>query len=177
MRYRRAHIPGASYFFTVNLARRKTHLLTEHIGLLRQAFREVKAAHPFAIDAIVIMPDHLHAVWTLPDGDSDYSLRWGLIKGGFSRELPAIEPVSKSRVAKGERGIWQRRFWEHVIRDSDDYRRHVDYIHFNPVKHGFVERPGDWKFSSIHRYIRGNVLPVDWACCGDFDSSTFGERE
>lgn len=111
MRYRRAHLSNASYFFTVNLAARKAHLLTEHINLLRQAFRDVKIAHPFAIDAIVIMPDHLHTVWTLPEGDGDYSTRWGLIKGRFSRELPATERISKSRKQKGERGIWQRHFW------------------------------------------------------------------
>lgn len=176
MRYRRAYIPGASYFFTVNLAKRKTYLLTEHIDLLRYAFSEVKDEHFFIIDAIVIMPDHLHTIWTLPL-DSDYSTRWGLIKADFSRELPATEYISKSRRQKGERGIWQRRFWEYVIRDDNDFQRHIDYIHFNPVKHGFVKRPADWQYSSIHRYIRQNILPADWACLDDFDDNDFGERE
>ncbi len=132
-------------------------------------------AHPFVIDAIVIMPDHLHTVWTLPEGDSDYPTRWGLIKGGFSRALPATERLSKSRKQKGERGIWQRRFWEHVIRDENDYQRHVDYIHYNPVKHGFVKRPVDWRYSSIHRYIRQGILTSDWACADDFNTQIFGE--
>jgi putative transposase len=164
MRYRRVKISGASYFFTVNLAERQSHLLVTHVDLLRESVRYVKATHPFVIDAMVIMPNHLHALWTLPEHDNDYSTRCGLIKSGFSRQIPATECVSNSRQRKGERGVWQRRFWEHLIRDDDDYENHIDYIHYNPVKHGFVKRACDWQHSSIHRYIKLSVLNERWGC-------------
>ena len=151
MRYRRTDVAGATYFFTVNLAERHRTLLTEHIALLRTVMHGVKQRHPFHIDAMVILPDHLHCVWTLPQGDADYPLRWTLIKAGFSRRIPKTEWRNVSRVDKGERGVWQRRYWEHLIRDERDYARHVDYIHFNPVKHGYVQRAADWPYSSIHR--------------------------
>ena len=163
MRYRRVYVEGASYFFTVNLAERNSQLLTEHVGLLRNSFRIVKAAHPFIIDAIVIMPNHLHTIWTLPVDDSDFSTRWGLIKAGFSRKLPSSERISNSRRSKGERGIWQPRFWEHLIIDDDDFQHHVDYIHYNPVKHGFVKSVVEWPYSSFHRYVRLGLLSIDWA--------------
>ncbi|MGD9583868.1 MAG: transposase [Lysobacterales bacterium] len=136
--YRRLRSPGASFFFTVNLADRRSGLLVQDIELLRSVLRQVLAAHPLSIDAMVVLPDHLHALWTLPTGDSDYSLRWRLLKSGFSRALPPIEPRSASRIGKAVRGIWQRRFWEHQIRDDRDYARHIDYIHINPVKHGLA---------------------------------------
>jgi putative transposase len=138
-------------------------LLTEYIGLLRDAFRAVKKAHPFDIDAMVVLPDHLHAIWTLPQGDHDFSLRWRQIKAAFSVALDKEERISRSRARKQERGIWQRRFWEHVIRDEPDFERHVDYIHHNPVKHGYVPRVMDWPYSSFHRYVRQGILPSDWA--------------
>ena len=131
--YRRTRIAGATYFFTVNLADRSRSLLTEHIASLWAAFKYVRVGHPFAIDAIVVLPDHLHAIWTLPPEDSDFALRWRLIKTTFSRALPHTEPRSASHQAKRERGIWQRRYWEHLIRDDADFARHVDYIHINPV--------------------------------------------
>ncbi|MCI5146354.1 MAG: transposase, partial [Candidatus Electrothrix sp. AR3] len=121
MRYRRARMPGGTYFFTVNLAERKRTLLVDHIDDLRNAVRKVLTDHPFHIDAMVVLPDHLHAVWTLPEGDADFSIRWALIKAGLSRCIPAEERRSQSRITKGERGIWQRRFWEHLIRDEKDY--------------------------------------------------------
>jgi putative transposase len=168
--YRRACIPGATWFFTVNLAERHGKpLLMDHIDLLRRVFRDVKDRHPFAIDAVVVLPDHLHCIWTLPADDSDYKTRWALIKAGFSRQLPAGERRSASRVQRGERGIWQRRFWEHVIRDDRDFERHVDYIHWNPVKHGWVKRVCDWPHSSFHAYVRRGVYPEDWAW--DLDSA------
>ncbi len=163
MRYRRSYVSGGCYFFTVNLQDRSKSLLVEHVDVLRSAMRKVKQNHPFEIEAIVIMPNHLHALWQLPENDADFSTRWNLIKGGFSRALSSTELISKSREKKGERGIWQRRFWEHLIRDDKDYERHVDYIHFNPVKHGFVKRPVDWEYSSIHRYIQQGVVASDWA--------------
>ena len=136
--YRRNFVPGGSYFFTVNLTDRQSRLLTENIGALRTAFRYTRGRHPFTIDAIVVLPDHVHAVWTLPEGDCDFALRWRLIKSVFSRGVPAGERISQSRAARGERGIWQRRYWEHTLRDEGDFARHVDYIHYNPVKHGYV---------------------------------------
>ena len=162
MRYRRCDISGGTYFFTVNLAERLQGLLVQHIDVLRNAVRTVKQRHPFYIDAMVILPDHVHAVWSLPEGDADYPTRWLFIKAQFSRSLPTGERIRASRADKGERGIWQRRYWEHFIRDERDYARHVDYIHYNPVKHGYVSRPVDWPYSSLHRYIRKGLLPVDW---------------
>ncbi len=161
--YRRNRVPGACYFFTANLADRSQSLLVDHVDSLRSAFRYTLDRHPFTVDAMVVLPDHLHAVWTLPDGDGDFALRWRLIKTVFSRAIPRTERLSSSREAKGERGIWQRRYWEHTIREEADFSRHVDYIHINPVKHGLVGRVADWEFSSFHRYVKAGVLPVDWA--------------
>ncbi len=160
--YTRAFVPGGTFFFTVNLADRSKKLLTEHITQLRASVRKVRAAHPFHIDAMVVLPDHLHAIWTLPPNDMDYPTRWALIKAGFSRSLPNTERISASRAAKGERGIWQRRYWEHQIRDEADYARHIDYIHYNPVKHGHAQSPVDWPHSSIHRFIQEGLLTPDW---------------
>ena len=162
MQYRRALVKGGTYFFTVNLAERHRKLLTEHVDLLRAAIKKVKQSHSFHIDAFVVLPDHLHAIWTLPEGDSDFSKRWMLIKANFSRNLPLHEKRSVSRIKKRERGIWQRRFWEHLIRNDEDYRKHIDYIHYNPVKHGYTNRASDWPFSSIHRYIREGVFDSCW---------------
>ncbi|MFZ2452728.1 MAG: transposase [Methylovulum miyakonense] len=161
--YRRYRIEGGCYFFTVNLAERKRQLLVEHIGLLRAAFREVMVAHPFKVEAVVVLPDHLHTIWTLPEDDTDFSLRWRQIKSAFSRGLVKNDRISASRARKQERGIWQRRFWEHAIRDSNDFQRHVDYIHYNPVKHGYVGQVTDWPYSSFHRFVHLGYLPVDWA--------------
>jgi putative transposase len=174
--YRRNFIPGGSFFFTVNLAERRSSLLTEHIGDLRTALRETKANHPFSIEAIVVLPDHLHAIWSLPDGNSDFSTRWRLIKSRFSRSLPRGERVSASRRSKGERGIWQRHYWEHTLRDEDDFARHVDYIHFNPAKHGHVTRVADWPHSSFHQMTRLGLYPPDWAGDTGTADSEFGER-
>ena len=176
MRYRRTDVAGATYFFTVNLAERHRTLLTEHIALLRTVMHGVKQRHPFHVDAMVILPDHLHCVLTLPEGDADYPLRWALIKAGFSRRIPRTERRNSSRLDKGERGIWQRRYWEHMIRDERDYARHVDYIHFNPVKHGYVQRAADWPYSSIHRYITAGILTRDWGVGDVKEGGEFGER-
>src|ERR1043166_1383479 len=174
--YRRNFLPGGSHFFTVNLLDRRSRLLTEKIELLRQAFRYAKERHPFSVEASVILPDHLHAVWTLPEGDADYALRWRLIKSAFSHALPAAEPVSNSRSGKGERGIWQRRYWEHTLRNENDFAKHVDYIHFNPVKHGHVLRVVDWPYSSFHGFVRQGIYPADWAGDAQQDGPRFGER-
>ncbi len=163
--YRRANVRGGTYFFTVNCAERHGNRLLElNVDSLRQVFRKVKAAHPFAIDAMVVLPEHLHCIWTLPQGDANFGMRWNLIKAGFSRLIPKGERRSGSRVKRGERGIWQRRYWEHLIRDEADFARHVDYIHWNPVKHKWVEQVKDWPYSSFHRYVRLDVYPLEWAC-------------
>jgi putative transposase len=143
--------------------------LTENIAALRQSFRSVNAAHPFVIAAVVILPDHLHAILTLPDGDDDFSLRWRQIKSKFSRAIDKGERISNSRARKHERGIWQRRFWEHVIRDDNDFEHHADYIHHNPVKHGLVGRVADWPFSSFHRFVRLGIYSDTWAGDGICD--------
>jgi putative transposase len=173
--YRRANIAGATYFFTVNLAERKRTYLIDHIDLLRQVIRAEMVKHPFTIDAMVVLPEHLHAIWTLPENDADFSNRWRRIKTEFSKGLPITERRSASRESKGERGVWQRRFWEHLIRDELDYARHVDYIHFNPVKHGHVTKVRDWPHSSFHRWVREGRLPDNWAGTDD-EHQVFGER-
>jgi putative transposase len=174
--YRRNFIAGGSFFFTVNLAERRLQLLTEYIDALRTAVRTTRRHHPFTIDAMVVLPDHLHAVWTLPEGDADFATRWRLIKSGFSRGVATGEKNSDSRAARGERGIWQRRYWEHTIRDEADFERHLNYIHINPVKHGLVTRVRDWPYSSFHRMVKFGVYPEDWA--GDVSNNVedFGER-
>jgi putative transposase len=174
--YRRSDTVGASYFFTVNLADRSQSLLTEHIASLRDAFEYTRQRHPFTVDAIVILPEHIHAIWTLPEGCSDFALRWRLVKTAFSRTLPHGERRSESRISKGERGIWQRRYWEHLIRDEADFARHVDYIHINPVKHGLVSRVADWPHSSFLRYAQTGMLPMNWV--GDAGADwECGERQ
>lgn len=177
MRYRRANVKGGTFFFTVNLAERKLRLLVEQVDVLRKAVKTVKLKHPFYIDAFVVLPDHLHAMWTLPEGDADFATRWMLIKGNFSRGSAKNERRSNSRIKKGERGIWQRRYWEHWIRDESDYARHVDYIHFNPVKHGYVDRAVDWEYSSIHRYIAAGMVTKDWGGVRESEEDGYGERQ
>jgi putative transposase len=174
--YRRNFVPGGSYFFTVALAQRSEGLLIDHIELLRRAISDVKRELPLEVVAMVVLPEHLHCVWTLPAGDSDYPTRWKKIKALFSRGLPKGERRSTSRIAKGERGIWQRRYWEHTLRNEDDLRRHVDYIHFNPVKHGHVHHVKEWPYSTFHRYVRQGLYPDDWAGDGIAIEHDYGER-
>lgn len=162
--YTRVRLPGATYFFTVNLAERQGNdLLVRHIDLLREAFRITRQTHPFVLEAAVILPDHLHCLWRLPPGDDEFPMRWRLIKAHFSRMIPHGERISDSRMRKGERGIWQRRYWEHAIRDEWDWQQHLDYIHNNPVKHGYVKRAIDWPHSSFQRYVAQGVYPANWA--------------
>jgi len=176
MHYRRSQATGATWFFTLTLANRRSRLLVEQAPLLRQVFRQVRERHPFDIVAMVVLPDHLHTIWSLPQGDGDYPMRWSLIKSAFSRNVPRTESISSSRRSKRERGLWQRRYWEHQIRDADDLQRHLDYIHYNPVKHGHVLRASDWPCSSIHRYIRQEMITADWAA-GEriFAGADYGE--
>ena len=160
--YRRNRVPGGTYFFTLGLADRSSRVLVDHVDHLRHVMRDVRATHPFVIHAMVVLPDHLHAVWELPTGDDRYSMRWRLIKSGFTVRLREQGIVFAAR-GKGERRLWARRFWEHTIRDEDDLARHIDYIHINPLKHGLVANVADWPWSSFHRFVARGTLPTDWA--------------
>lgn len=144
--YRRLYIPGGTYFFTVNLADRSRRLLTDHIAALRQSWREVEQDHAFSTLAAVVLPDHLHVIWTLPPGDADFSTRLRLLKSGFTRRLRASGVIAR------DEKIWQNRFWEHAIRDDRDLENHINYVHFNPVKHGHVAEIPDWPYSTWRRY-------------------------
>ncbi|HEX9588307.1 MAG TPA: transposase [Bradyrhizobium sp.] len=175
VRYRRNLVPGGTFFFTVTLADRRSSLLVDHVGLLRAAFRHARDRKSFAIDAIVILPDHLHAILTLPSGDSDFSGRWKAIKATFTRSIVATG-AAIVRDDRGEYALWQRRFWEHTIRDDQDFERCVNYVHFNPVKHRLVSTPGEWPFSSLHRYVRAGILPHDWGGDDRAGNTNFGER-
>ena len=161
--YIRAFVPGGTFFFTVTLLERRRKLLTQNIDNLREVFKAGLQRKPFTIEAIVILPDYLHCIWTLPSGDADFSTRWHDIKARFAAQISRGERLSPRRLKKGERGIWQRRFWEHVIRDEGDYARHVDYIHYNPVKHGHVTRVADWPYSSSHRFVKRGIYNLEWA--------------
>ena len=173
--YRRAKIEGGIFFFTVVLADRSSDLLVRQIDRPRSVYASVQQRRPFETIAICVLPDHMHAVWSLPPGDADFPKRWSLIKSGFSRGLPVGTLRSASSRTKGDRGIWQRRYWEHAIRDEIDLARHIDYIHFNPVKHRYVARVSDWPHSSFRRYVAGGLLPPDWG--GDLPDTpgSFGE--
>ena len=160
--YRRNRVPGGTYFFTVNLADRRSDLLVTHVDALRLAVRKVRAQRPFHIDAWVVLPEHMHCLWTLPDGDADFPGRWREIKKTFSKQIPGGERRSAVMVDRGERGIWQRRYWEHTICDDRDYVVHMDYIHFNPVRHGLVRHVIEWPFSSFSGCVRRGLYPDAW---------------
>ncbi len=167
-RYRRASTSNASYFFTAVAYRRQPILCDAPIrSALRAAIETVRTTRPFTIDAWVLLPDHLHCIWTLPEGDADFSTRWMMIKRSVSLACREIyhraDWMTASKSKHRESTIWQRRFWEHQIRDEDDLVRHVDYIHFNPVKHGNVQRVGDWPYSTFHRYVRDGIYTSDWS--------------
>ena len=159
--YRRYYLKGGTWFFTVNLKNRQSDILVRQIAALRTVVQGVKAAKPFHINACIILPEHLHCIWTLPENDSDFSCRWREIKKMFTKAICG-------------HAIWQPRFWEHAIRDEEDFRRHVDYIYLNPVKHGWVTRVQDWPFSSFHRDVRHGIYPADWA--GEAQDINAGER-
>ncbi|AHE67800.1 REP-associated tyrosine transposase [Legionella oakridgensis] len=171
--YRRDKTPAAVYFFTLSLKNRQSNLLTKHIALLGESFRHTRQHQPFKTRAVVVLPDHLHTLWELPDGDDDYSTRWRHIKTHFTRSLIKNgEPVFCN--ARGEFNIWQRRFWEHRIRNETDLCNHVDYIHHNPVKHGHVTKVMDWPYSSFHKFVKNGDLSPDWAG-GYSPERNFGE--
>ncbi|MBP6863172.1 MAG: transposase [Neisseriaceae bacterium] len=171
-RYRRSLIPGGIYFFTIALADRRSRLLFDEALHFKKVYRKVALRHPFVTEAICVLPEHVHAVWRMPIDDADYALRWGQIKSLFSRAYPH-GTRSDSKIKKREKGIWQRRYWEHQIRDELDLKRHIDYVHYNPVKHGLVKQVKDWPYSSFHRYVRTGLLPLDWG--GHDDLGDFRE--
>ncbi len=171
--YRRNPVAGGTYFFTANLRDRRQTLLVEHVDAFREVVRGVRREIPFVIDAMVILPDHWHAVWTLPEGDAAYARRMRLIKSRFTRKLLAAGVVL-AKDGRGDYDLWQKRYWEHTIRDDLDLEAHVNYVHINPVKHGYVKRAVDWPHSTLHRYVRNGLLPADWA--GDARDGVFGER-
>ena len=180
-RYIRSRIGQVFYFTAVTHDRRE--ILTTDVGreALRTAFRTVRAAHPFPITAIVLLPDHLHSVWELPRGDSDYSTRWRLLKSCFTRlwtDAGGDEGlVAPTRRRSGERGVWQRRFYEHTCRDDGDLKRCIDYIHVNPVKHRLVDRVIDWPWSSFHRYVRLGEYSSDWGSNDEWYGDEFKNAE
>ncbi len=174
MQYRRAFLPGGTFFFTVVTADRKPLFAEQkNVDTLRDAFRAIRLQRPFTLDAAVVLLDHLHCIWTLPPGDADFSTRWRLIKTWFTKHCDSEEssgyaaltrPTAEgAKTSKRERAFWQHRYWEHMLRDETDYRHHVEYIHFNPVKHGYVKAPTDWPYSSFRRYVKAGIYPPDWA--------------
>ncbi len=174
--YRRAWSLGGTWFFTVTLLERHNNpLLTQYIDVLRQAVARTRADHPFVIHAWVVLPDHLHCVIELPEGDTDFSLRWRLIKARFSHAIPNTQWRNAARQRRGERAIWQRRFWEHLIRDQADFNAHMDYVHINPVKHGLVSSVIEWPYSTFHHLVQEGVYPLDWAGVGVNDLTLCGE--
>jgi putative transposase len=160
--YRRNRVLGGTYFFTANLLDRNSDIFITQIDALRDAVRRTRVKLPFHIDAWVVLPEHMHCLWTLPEGDADFSARWRSIKVLFSKALPKTEDRSAVMMRRGERGIWQQRFWEHTIRDDRDYAAHMDYTHFNPVKHGLVEHVKDWPYSSFRRCVANGLYPSQW---------------
>ena len=179
--YRRALVAGGTYFFTVVTFERQRFLINPQcLTILREAIAEVKQRLPFTVDAWVLLPDHMHCIWTLPPNDADFSKRWGLIKAIFSCRIKPLYHKAglptASRTKNRETTIWQRRFWEHLIRDEVDFQRHVDYIHYNPVKHGLVDNLKDWPYSTFHRYVKDGIYPVDWGELVSLESlGNFGE--
>jgi putative transposase len=179
--YTRVRIPGGTYFFTVITLERRP-LLTRHRTrhALRHAIEKTRLTHPFRINAWVLLPDHLHCLWTLPDGDEEFSTRWSMIKRFTTQQLSIYHEMAfkpnHSRTIRRESAFWQRRFWEHLICDDDDFRRHLDYIHWNPVKHGYVTSVSDWPHSTFHQWMARGTYPKDWGnsykAPGKFD---FGE--
>ena len=175
VRYRRNLLPGGTFFFTLTVTDRRSSVLVDHIDPLRRAFRTARRERPFGIDAIVVLPDHLHMIMTLPPDDADFSGRWRRIKSLFTR-LVVSRGFECKRDRRGEYALWQKRFWEHTVRDDRDFERHVDYIHYNPVKHGLASQVSDWPHSSFHRYVRLGVLPRDWAGVVVGKNARLGER-
>ena len=178
MRYRRAFVEGGSFFFTLVTERRRPIFLSDvAVDVLRASFRTVQQKRPFSLDAVVVLPEHLHCIWTLPPGDADFATRWRLIKTWFTRHCdPSIRPeVSSVQSNRQEQGIWQHRYWEHMLRDVKDFERHVEYIHYNPVKHGHASSPFAWPHSSFRRYVEAGIYDKDWGV-GEMDFAGIGNE-
>jgi putative transposase len=180
-KYRRIKAEGGTYFFTVNTEKRRP-ILTAAIArqALREAIIKTRKTFPFTIQAWVLLPDHLHTIWTLPPEDANFSSRWAMIKQYMSKACAQLmydfEGLSRSKLDRKEKGVWQRRFWEHLIRDDDDFAKHMDYIHWNPVKHGYVPRVVDWPYSTFHKLVAQGVYLPDWGgCVESWDEAHFGE--
>jgi putative transposase len=182
--YRRLYVPGGTYFFTLVTASRRP-ILCDALGqrCWKEAVAEVNEEIPFEIFAEARLPDHLHCVWILPQGDCDFSRRWAAVKTSFTKKFLARggqeAPISPSRRRKGERGVWQRRFWEHLIRDEDELKRCVDYIHINPLRHGLVSKVCDWPLSTFHRFAEAGEYSLSWGADVEIlhDPSIFGDDE
>ena len=167
--YRRAHVPGGTYFFTLKTERNAPIFRDpDAVKWLGSILREANENWPVVTKAMVLLPDHLHVLWSLPPGDDRYSMRWGWIKKEFTKRYLASggieQPISDSKQRQRRRGVWQRKFWEHTIEDEDDFQAHFDYIHWNPVKHGYVRCPADWPYSSFHRWVKAGVYEQHWGC-------------
>ena len=165
---------GGCFFFTITLRDRDATLLVDYVDELRQSFREMSRVKPVTVDAMVVLPEHIHAVMTLPEGDDDYPTRLRMLKGNFTRRLKK-RGLTLPKDSRGEHQVWQRRYWEHCIRDEADYRRHIDYVHYNPVKHGWVTQVKDWPFSSFHRFVKEGEMDEDWAGMDEVIERDFGE--
>jgi len=167
--YRRMYEPGGLFFFTiVTHHRRKLFLNEKARSYLHYSIRQVQMKYPFEIIAVVLLPEHLHCIWKLPDGDENFSTRWACIKKEFSKIWIASggneTAISEARRKHRESGIWQRRFWEHRIKNEEDFINHINYIHYNPVKHGLVWCPHQWKHSSFHRWAKAEYYKSNWLC-------------
>ena len=165
MRYRRSQTKGATYFFTVLTYKRKKILCKkDNVKIIKGAFKQIALQHPFNVDAFVLLPDHIHCIWTLPESDNAFSTRWRLIKGYFTRrcDMKHRDDQTRNMQKKGLQGVWQQRFWEHRIRDERDFAAHVDYIHYNPVKHRLAKAPKDWEWSTFHRYVKEGIYDINW---------------
>ncbi len=176
--WRRAHVPGGSFFFTVVTDRRARFLTAIPARpMLGSIIRRCRMKWPFTINAFVLLPDHLHAIWSLPPGDEAYSTRWAWIKKEFTKNWLALggreQRQTPGRKRDGRRGVWQPKFWEHTLETADDFERHFDYVHYNPVKHGYVKCPREWPWSSFHRWVEHGVSPDHWACWEKYESAGF----
>jgi len=179
-RYRRTNTAGATYFFTVVTYRRQGFLCDDDVrDALKHAIQKVRTEHPFRIDAWVLLPDHIHSIWTLPPNDANFALRWQLTKRYVSRacgsRLNHTEWMSASKTKHRESTIWQRRYWEHQIRDDNDYAKHMDYLHCNPLKHGLVSNVKDWPYSTFYRYVKAGVYDENWGVGLEFVDGAFGD--
>ncbi len=178
--YRRANVPGAAYFFTVVTYRRQRFLCDDNVrSALRDGITKTRMRYPFEIDAWVLLPDHLHCIWTLPAGDADFGKRWSMIKRYVTKQcghLKRNDWVNESKQQRGESTLWQRRFWEHQIRNEHDFENHMNYIHHNPVKHGHVQHAHQWPYSTFHRYVNNGTYPNTWGGINEnTDASHYGD--